>query len=54
MDTNGDLGIMSHVGHLHIYTHSQNLSEILDREMLFLVIGKFHKISQMSHQMSHL
>jgi len=52
MDTNGDLGIMSHVGHL------QRTLEFVTGKwmetMFFLGIGKFRKMSRMSRQMSHL
>jgi len=47
MDTNGDLGIMSHVGHLR---RTPELSHE-NRLRIFLVIVKFHKMSQMSHQL---
>ena len=37
-----------------IYGERQNLSVDYGSRILFLVIVKFHKMSQMSHQMSHL
>jgi len=46
MDTNGVSGIMSHVGHLQ---RTPELSQWIVKSF-FLVIFKFHKMSQMSHQ----
>ena len=43
MDTNGDLGIMSHVGHLRrtlVLSHENGL-----RKVFFVIVG-FHKLSQ--------
>jgi len=44
MDTNGDLGIMSHVGHLRrtlVLSHENGLRKV------FFVFVKLNKISQM-------
>jgi len=37
-----------------IYGERRNLSEENGLRKVFLVILKFHKMSQMSHQMSHI
>jgi len=51
MDTNGDRRIMSHVGHL---LRTPELSQENGLRKVFLVIVKFHKMSQISQQISHL
>jgi len=51
MDTNGDLAIMSHVGHLR-RTPELVTGKWIEKKNL--VIFQFHKMSQMSQQMSHL
>jgi len=51
MDMNGDLEIMSHVGHLW---RTPEFVRKMDLDRFPLVIVKFHKMSHMSHQMSHL
>jgi len=52
MDTNGDLGIMSRAGHLR--RTPRFVRGLWIEKGVFLVIVKFHKMSQMSQQMSHL
>jgi len=49
MDTNGNLGIMSHVRHLR---RTPTLSQENELRKVLLVIVKFHKMSKTSHQMS--
>ena len=49
MDTNGDRGIMSLVGR-----RNPELSQENGFRKVFLVIVKFHKMSKMAHQISHL
>jgi len=45
MDTNGELGIMSHVGHLR---RTLEMSQKNRLRKVFVAIVKFHKMSQMS------
>jgi len=45
MDTNGDLGIMSHVGYLR---RTPELSQENGFRKVFLAIVKFHKISNVT------
>jgi len=51
MDTNGDLGMMSHVGHVQ---RTPELSQKNGLRNFFLAIVNLHKMSQMSHQILHL
>ena len=52
MDTNADLEITSHVRHLR--TTPKICLRYMDGKGYFAVIVKFHTMSPMSHQMSHI
>jgi len=51
MDTNRDLGIMSHVGHLRRTPEFVTGNGL---RIFFLVTVKFHQVSQILHLMSYL